>query len=400
MTTLKCWDNFLNQLLYRNCYTLAFEQECQRDLSTDYTFWNFTCSSKQTYCQAKGYEFWDKADDECYRIEGGNTGNAILKRVDRYEVDNSFVSRTVSDPFRDVLQESSISPAEDYLNGRVLGLTLNIEGDLHTWKEYGKIQWELALCLMLTWILVTMILIRGVRSLGKAAYVITLSPYFVLTALLAYSATLPGAGNGISYFLTPEWEKLGEIRIWSQAASQILFSLSVGFGSQLVLASYNKFENNTHRDTFLIAICNSLTSIYAGFVVFSILGFLEYQTQTDIENVVQQGINLAFISYPTAILEMDVPPLWSFLFFFMLINLALSSICGGMQVLMSFITDEKPSLKKYRLWILIGLSVIFYLSGLTMVTNGGIHLFTLFNDRCTNSLLFLTFLEVSCPGLI
>ncbi len=48
--------------------------------------------------------------------------------------------------------------------------------------------------------------------------------------------------------------------------------------------------------------------------------------------VVQGGASLAFISYPTAVLEMDLPPFWSFLFFFMLICLALSSVCGGVQV--------------------------------------------------------------------
>ena len=117
------------------------------------------------------------------------------------------------------------------------------------------------------------------------AYIITLSPYFVLTALLGYSATLPGALEGIKYFIEPEWDKLTDINIWAQAASQILFSLSVGFGSQLILSTYNEFNNNTHRDAILIAICNSLTSVYAGFVVFSILGFLAEQTGSSIGEV-------------------------------------------------------------------------------------------------------------------
>jgi hypothetical protein len=44
---------------------------------------------------------------------------------------------------------------------------------------------------------------------------------------------------------------------------------------------------------------------------------------------------------------MDFPPIWSFLFFFMLINLALSSICGGVQTFLAFILDEKPSLQRF-----------------------------------------------------
>ena len=72
-----------------------------------------------------------------------------------------------------------------------------------------------------------------------------------------------------------------DYNIWAKGASQILFSLSLGFGSQMNLSTYNNFKNNTQRDAVIISICNSLTSIYAGFVVFSILGFLKNETGTD-----------------------------------------------------------------------------------------------------------------------
>ena len=44
------------------------------------------------------------------------------------------------------------------------------------------------------------------------------------------------------------------------------------------LSTYNSFKNNTQRDAVIISICNSLTSVYAGFVVFAILGFMKDQT--------------------------------------------------------------------------------------------------------------------------
>ena len=182
--------------------------------------------------------------------------------------------------------------------------------------------------------------------------------------------------------------------IWAKAASQILFSLSVAFGSQLVLSSYNNFSNNAHRDSIIVGICNSLTSLYAGIVVFLILGFLADNTGSTIDDVVKAGITLAFVSYPSAVLEMAGSQFWSFLFFFMLINLALSSICGGVQTFLAFIIDEKPSLAKHRTWIVMGLSVLFFLAGLPMCTNGGIMLFTVFDKRCTSSLLFICLLEI------
>lgn len=93
--------------------------------------------------------------------------------------------------------------------------------------------------------------------------------------------------DGITFLFQPEWEKLTEIKIWAKGASQILFSLSVAFGSQLVLSSYNNFKNNSHRDSIIVGICNSLTSVYAGIVVFLILGFLADKTGTTIPQVVK-----------------------------------------------------------------------------------------------------------------
>ena len=51
---------------------------------------------------------------------------------------------------------------------------------------------------------------------------------------------LEGAKDGVEFLFDPDWDMLTDPNIWAKAASQILFSLSVGFGSQLVLSSYNR----------------------------------------------------------------------------------------------------------------------------------------------------------------
>jgi SNF family Na+-dependent transporter len=81
------------------------------------------------------------------------------------------------------------------------------------------------------------------------------------------------------------------------ATSQILFSLSVGFGSQLVLASYNSVNNNCHRDSLLVGIFNSLTSVFAGIVVFAVLGYLA--DGGDISDVVQVSVGVCVLKCPT-----------------------------------------------------------------------------------------------------
>ena len=162
----------------------------------------------------------------------------------------------------------------------------------------------------------------------------------------------------------------------------------------MILASYNNFTNNTQRDAIIIAVCNSATSIFAGIVIFAILGFISKQQDRDIEDVVEGGIALAFITIPTAVLEMVAPQLWSSLFFFMLINLALSSICGGVQSWVAFIMDEWPKTAKYRYLVVIASCATYFSIALSMCTGGGIHLFTVFDSKCSDSLVWLSFFMV------
>ena len=64
------------------------------------------------------------------------------------------------------------------------------------------------LCMMLVWVVELFILFKGLKVYGKVAYFITLSPYFVLTAFLAYGLTREGAKDGIDYYLKPNWDDL------------------------------------------------------------------------------------------------------------------------------------------------------------------------------------------------
>ena len=114
--------------------------------------------------------------------------------------------------------------------------------------------------------------------------------YFVLVILLIRGATLPGAYEGILFYVVPTWEdieNLNKIKVWSAAATQIFYSLGPSFGGLITLASYNKFSNNCHRDAILIAFSNCATSIFAGFVIFSIVGFMAHEANLPVEDVIK-----------------------------------------------------------------------------------------------------------------
>lgn len=126
----------------------------------------------------------------------------------------------------------------------------------------------------------------------QAVWITALAPYVVLIILLARGVTLPGAMDGIKYYLTPQWYKLYNSKVWIDAASQIFFSLGPGFGTLLALSSYNKFNNNCYRDAVLTSSINCLTSFLAGFVIFSVLGYMAHVQNKSIEEVGLEGIFL------------------------------------------------------------------------------------------------------------
>uniref|UniRef100_A0A0F8BTP0 Transporter n=1 Tax=Larimichthys crocea TaxID=215358 RepID=A0A0F8BTP0_LARCR len=153
-------------------------------------------------------------------------------------------------------------------------------------------------------------------------------PYLILFILFIRGVTLPGAGEGLRYYLTPDFRKLADPNVWGEAGTQVFFSYAVCQGVLTALGSYNKYNNNCYRDCFALCCLNSATSIFAGFAVFSVLGFMAYELEVSIDHVVSGGPGLVFVTYPKALSMLPVSSLWAVLFFIMLLFLGLDTQKG------------------------------------------------------------------------
>ncbi|XP_055532517.1 sodium-dependent nutrient amino acid transporter 1 isoform X2 [Wyeomyia smithii] len=241
----------------------------------------------------------------------------------------------------------------------------------------GYPDWQLTLFLCLSWSIVLLTLIKGVKSAGKASYFLALFPYLVMTILLVRACTLPGAVNGIVYFLKPQWDKILEPKVWYAAVTQCFFSLSICFGNIIMYSSYNKFRHNVHRDATIVTSIDTLTSLLAGCTIFGILGHLAHVVGTDeVGTVVKPGAGLAFISYPEAIAKFDVvPQVFSVMFFLMLFVLGIGSNVAMTSCVMTVIRDQFPRVKNWQAASVIAVCGVCL--GSIYVTPGGQYILTL-----------------------
>lgn len=111
----------------------------------------------------------------------------------------------------------------------------------------GAPDFDLVLCLIAAWTFIGLVLMKGIKSSGKAAYFLAIFPYIVLIILFIRSATLEGGIDGMLYFIVPEWSKMLEAKLWYAAVTQVFYALGICFGSIIMYSSYNRFNQNVYR---------------------------------------------------------------------------------------------------------------------------------------------------------
>uniref|UniRef100_A0A665SY44 Transporter n=1 Tax=Echeneis naucrates TaxID=173247 RepID=A0A665SY44_ECHNA len=283
------------------------------------------------------------------------------------------------------------SPVTEFWEHNVLGITGGIE-------NMGPVKWDLALCLLLVWVICFFCIWKGVKSTGKVVYITATFPFVMLIVLLIRGVTLPGASAGIKFYLYPDLARLKDPEVWIDAGTQIFFSYAICLGAMTSLGSYNKYKYNCYRDCLLLGALNSGTSFVSGFAIFSVLGFMAQEQGVDIADVAESGPGLAFIAYPKAVTMMPFPTLWAILFFIMLLLLGLDSQFVEVEGQITSLVDLYPSFlrKGYRREVFIAIiCCISYLLGLTMVTKGGMYVFQLFDYYAASGvcLLWVAFFE-------
>ncbi|KAG5443873.1 Sodium-dependent dopamine transporter [Clonorchis sinensis] len=257
----------------------------------------------------------------------------------------------------------------------------------------GPMQWQMMVCTIIVFGVLFCFMRRGVKTSGKVVYVTALCPYLLLAVLLINGAMLKGAREGIWYFIRPQFHRLGELKVWANAAIQNFFSTGAGFGVHIAFATYNPMRYNCHRDCIVTVAINAMTSLFAGFTVFAYLGYLAHILQTPVETVSGDGPGLVFQIYPFAIGTLPVAPFWAFTFFLLLIMLGIDSGMGGLESVITAFNDvvptklkKRPGFRPFLTFLVVGSACLV---ALVNATCGGMYVFNLMDRYVAGASLLI-----------
>uniref|UniRef100_A0A3P9IE61 Transporter n=1 Tax=Oryzias latipes TaxID=8090 RepID=A0A3P9IE61_ORYLA len=283
------------------------------------------------------YYLYSSMTAELPWLKCGNSWNSI-NCTDPQHINASFFDKNTS------YANNKFTPASEYYERGVL--------HLHESKgiqDLGLPRLELTLCLVVVVFILYFSLWKGVKSSGK---------------------------------------------VWIDAATQIFYSLGAGFGVLIAFSSYNKFDNNCYRDAILTSAVNCITSFVSGFAIFSVLGYMAQKYNMDIKAVATDGPGLVFIIYPEAISTLPGSTFWAIVFFIMLLTLGIDSSMGGMEAVITGLSDDFKFLKRNRKLFTFATAFGTFLMALICVTNGGIYVLTLLDKYAAGtSILFAVLIE-------
>jgi NSS family neurotransmitter:Na+ symporter len=262
------------------------------------------------------------------------------------------------------------------------GFFTNFLGDTGNPLIIGGISVPILLGLLAVWICIFLILYKGVKRIGKIVALTVPIPTILLIILTIRGLTLPGAMEGISYYLTPNFSKLGDVNVWLAAYAQVFFSFSLAQGIMITYASFLKKKSDLTNNAFIVALADAGTAFLAGFAVFSVVGYLTVSQGIGIGELAMAGPGLTFVTYPTAISLLPfAAAIFGMFFFIALLTFGIDSAFSMIEPI-SASANEKWRISKARTTGIMCILGFFF--SLIFTTGAGVHLLEIVDHFITN----------------
>lgn len=222
------------------------------------------------------------------------------------------------------------------------------------------------------------IVARGVeRGIEKASKIMMPMLLVILVVMAVRVAFMPGASEGYKFFLSCDFSEAFKTDTIMMAIGQAFFSLSVGMGCMVTYASYFKKDNNLVSTSLNVSILTLFVSILAGLVIFPAVFSAGLEPT--------EGPSLVFVTLPEIFKGMPLAPLWSAIFFLLVILASLTSTISFHEVLTAYTAEEFKISRKSGATITTIVSIL--LSAVTFYELFGVDFLELFDNITANMLM-------------
>ncbi|MDE7412355.1 MAG: sodium-dependent transporter [Muribaculaceae bacterium] len=193
--------------------------------------------------------------------------------------------------------------------------------------------------------------------------------FLLLLVFCGVSLSLPGASEGLKFFLTPDFSKITP-GVVVNALGQAFFSMSLGMGILITYASYFPKDTKLGKTAITVSFLDLLVAILMGIVIFpAVASFGLDESQL-------RGATLVFVTLPEIFAQMQFTQLWSVLFFLLLFVAALTSTISIAEVSVAWIQDRFN--KSRIIASLIVMLPLFIFSSLCSLSFGSLSSLTIF----------------------
>ena len=188
----------------------------------------------------------------------------------------------------------------------------------------------------------------GVCALGlkngveKITKVMMMGLLALIIILAIHSITLPGAMEGLKFYLVPSIGTLKEKGVLSvvvAAMNQAFFTLSLGISAMEIFGTYMSKENTLFSEAFRISLLDTFVAVVSGLIIFP--SCFSFSISPD------AGPSLIFVTLPNVFINMKGGRVWGTLFFVFMSFAALSTVIAVFEnIIASFMDNYKWSRKK------------------------------------------------------
>ena len=216
-----------------------------------------------------------------------------------------------------------------------------IENPQEFFNSFIAAPWDPFVCMLLFTVVTCAVIIIGVKNGIEKANLVMMPILLVMAIGLAvYVATIPGAGEGIKFYLIPDFSSCDNIgKVVLGAMGQMFYSLSLAMGIMITYGSYMRRCDSVPKASVRIVAADTFVAVLSGFMIIPVVVMFASASGGG-RAAIDAGPGLMFVTLPKVFASLGPAGIWiGFVFFVLVLFAALTSAISMTEACVAAVCD-------------------------------------------------------------